>query len=182
MTESRDSGILAEADVQVVRNRLRRRYVAGGRTGYRRGVRAYVGLGANLGDREATIRAGGRASRLVAGRRSSSESPRSARRSPGAPSRSPVPERRASRFETDLGPRALLELLLDVERRLGRRRAGERWGPRTIDLDLLLYDELSVDEPGSHAPSPSPPRAPVRARAARRARAGRVRPGPRPGQ
>ena len=55
-----------------------------------------------------------------------------------------VPERgRGGRDE--LAPRALLDLLLDVERELGRERDGPRWGPRTIDLDLLLYgDERST--------------------------------------
>ncbi len=48
----------------------------------------------------------------------------------------------------------LLDQLLDVERRLGRERTGPRWGPRTIDLDLLLYDELAVDEPGLSVPHP----------------------------
>ena len=49
---------------------------------------------------------------------------------------------------------ALLEVLLEVERVLGRVREGERWGPRTIDLDLLLQDELVVDWPGLTLPHP----------------------------
>ncbi len=59
----------------------------------------------------------------------------------------------AVRIETDLGPRELLERLLAVEQRLGRVRE-ERWGPRTIDLDLLLYGDLVVDEPGLTVPHP----------------------------
>ena len=55
--------------------------------------------------------------------------------------------------ETTLEPRALLEALLDVERRLGRVRE-ERWGPRTIDLDLLLYGDAVVDGPGLTVPHP----------------------------
>ena len=47
----------------------------------------------------------------------------------------------------------MLEALLDVERRLGRVR-DERWGPRTIDLDLLLYGDAVVDEPGLTVPHP----------------------------
>ena len=43
----------------------------------------------------------------------------------------------AARLETELEPRALLDRLLDVERELGRRRDGPRFGPRTVDLDLL---------------------------------------------
>jgi 2-amino-4-hydroxy-6-hydroxymethyldihydropteridine diphosphokinase len=56
--------------------------------------------------------------------------------------------------DTQLDPRALLELLLSVERELGRTRDGPRFGPRTIDLDLLLYGEEVVDEPGLTVPHP----------------------------
>ena len=51
-------------------------------------------------------------------------------------------------------PRALLDRLLDVERALGRAREGPRWGPRTIDLDLLLFGERTIDEPGLTVPHP----------------------------
>jgi 2-amino-4-hydroxy-6-hydroxymethyldihydropteridine diphosphokinase len=54
---------------------------------------------------------------------------------------------------TDLGPRALLERILAVESDLGRRR-GERWGPRSIDIDILDYDGRAVDEPGLTLPHP----------------------------
>ena len=60
----------------------------------------------------------------------------------------------AAVVETSLAPRELLALLLDVERRLGRLRDGERYGPRTIDLDLLLYDGVEIDEPGLTLPHP----------------------------
>jgi 2-amino-4-hydroxy-6-hydroxymethyldihydropteridine diphosphokinase len=53
--------------------------------------------------------------------------------------------------ETDLEPRRLLDVMLDVESRMGRVRR-ERWGPRTIDLDLLLYGGSAVDEPGLTVP------------------------------
>jgi 2-amino-4-hydroxy-6-hydroxymethyldihydropteridine diphosphokinase len=56
--------------------------------------------------------------------------------------------------ETELPPRDLLELLLEVEGRLGRTRAGPRWGPRAIDLDLLLYGDETIDEPGLTVPHP----------------------------
>jgi 2-amino-4-hydroxy-6-hydroxymethyldihydropteridine diphosphokinase len=55
--------------------------------------------------------------------------------------------------ETTRSPRELLELLLEIERSLGRVRE-ERWGPRTIDLDLLLYGDEVVDEPGLRVPHP----------------------------
>ncbi len=60
----------------------------------------------------------------------------------------------AAALDTELSPRELLEALLSIERRLGRVRGGTRWGPRTIDLDLLLYGDEVVDEPGVRVPHP----------------------------
>jgi 2-amino-4-hydroxy-6-hydroxymethyldihydropteridine diphosphokinase len=58
-------------------------------------------------------------------------------------------------LETDLPARELLEGLLEIECRLGRDRSSEqRWGPRTIDLDLLLYGQGTIDEPGLSVPHP----------------------------
>ncbi len=58
-------------------------------------------------------------------------------------------------LETDLGPRALLERALSVERALGRDRARERrWGPRPVDIDLLSYADLVIAEPGLTLPHP----------------------------
>lgn len=59
----------------------------------------------------------------------------------------------AVRIETSLQPRALLNAVLDVERALGRERT-ERWGPRTIDIDILLYGFVDIDEPFLHIPHP----------------------------
>jgi 2-amino-4-hydroxy-6-hydroxymethyldihydropteridine diphosphokinase len=110
-------------------------------------TRAYVGLGANLGDREATIR---RAAELIGARRLSAivES------APWGYEDQPRFLNAVAELETELEPRPLLELLLEVERRLGRRRDGTRWGPRTIDLDLLLYGDRALDEPGLTVPHP----------------------------
>ena len=72
-------------------------------------------------------------------------------------------------IETELPPRRLLDHLLDVERRLGRERVGPKWGPRTIDLDLLLYGDETVDEPGLVVRTRACSSA-IRARAARRPR------------
>jgi 2-amino-4-hydroxy-6-hydroxymethyldihydropteridine diphosphokinase len=56
---------------------------------------------------------------------------------------------------TTLAPRALLMLALEVERALGRERSHERhWGPRRIDIDILAYDDLVVDEPDLTLPHP----------------------------
>jgi len=60
----------------------------------------------------------------------------------------------ACAVQTDLRPRELLERLLAVERALGRERTGPRFGPRAIDLDLLLYGDEVVDEPGLAVPHP----------------------------
>lgn len=59
----------------------------------------------------------------------------------------------AARLSTTLPPRALLTVLLDIERRHGRERT-YRNAPRTLDLDILLYDGLVMDEPGLHLPHP----------------------------
>ncbi|PKM07248.1 MAG: 2-amino-4-hydroxy-6-hydroxymethyldihydropteridine diphosphokinase [Gammaproteobacteria bacterium HGW-Gammaproteobacteria-4] len=60
----------------------------------------------------------------------------------------------AAHVQTTLAARALLDALLDIERQHGRMRDGERWGPRTLDLDLLLYGDLCCDLPGLHLPHP----------------------------
>jgi 2-amino-4-hydroxy-6-hydroxymethyldihydropteridine diphosphokinase len=61
----------------------------------------------------------------------------------------------AAELDTELPPRELLGRLLEIERRLGRARGqGPRFGPRTIDLDLLLVDGVILDEPGLTLPHP----------------------------
>jgi 2-amino-4-hydroxy-6-hydroxymethyldihydropteridine diphosphokinase len=56
---------------------------------------------------------------------------------------------------TELAPHALFARAQDVERRLGRDRiAGRRWGPRTIDLDLIAYDDIALDTPDLTLPHP----------------------------
>jgi 2-amino-4-hydroxy-6-hydroxymethyldihydropteridine diphosphokinase len=54
-------------------------------------------------------------------------------------------------IDTTLDPQALLAAVLDVEREFGRHR-NDRWGPRTIDIDILLFGALEIDEPGLHIP------------------------------
>ena len=116
-------------------------------------MRAYIGLGANLGAREITIQ---RAVSLVAAHEEIELVGQSTLRETD-----PVGVVDQPRFlngvvalDTTLSPRELLDELLRVERELGRTRDGERWGPRTIDLDLLAYGSQVVDEPGLRVPHP----------------------------
>jgi 2-amino-4-hydroxy-6-hydroxymethyldihydropteridine diphosphokinase len=115
--------------------------------------RAYVGLGSNLGDREATLR---RALELLAEDGIEVVAISTFRETdPVGYLDQPRFLNGAAAVETSLGPRELLDRLLAVERALGRTRGeGPRYGPRTIDLDLLLYDEEDRDEPGLEIPHP----------------------------
>jgi 2-amino-4-hydroxy-6-hydroxymethyldihydropteridine diphosphokinase len=110
-------------------------------------VLAYIGLGANLGDREEAIR--GAARRLGARRLSTIRETEPWGNVDQPPFLNAVAE-----LETSLPPRELLELMLRLERELGRVRGEERWGPRPLDLDLLLYGEERLDEPGLTVPHP----------------------------
>ncbi|MGP1310673.1 MAG: 2-amino-4-hydroxy-6-hydroxymethyldihydropteridine diphosphokinase [Phycisphaerales bacterium] len=126
-------------------------------SGHPASVLAAVGLGANLGDRAQTI---ARAIELldaqprVAVRAVSSLIETPALVIPGSPPQPPYLNGAAA-IETNLEPRDLLEMLLRIERELGRdRAAGERWAPRTIDLDLLLYADRVIDDEGLTVPHP----------------------------
>jgi 2-amino-4-hydroxy-6-hydroxymethyldihydropteridine diphosphokinase len=113
----------------------------------------YIGLGSNLGDREATIR---RALELLAADGAMElEAVSSLRETdPVGYAEQPRFVNGAAALRTELAPRAVLERLQQVEAALGRDRSGHRFGPRTIDLDLLLYDDLQVDEAGLEIPHP----------------------------
>ena len=116
-------------------------------------VRAYVGLGSNLGDREASLR---RAADLLTAESGIELLAVSSFRETDPVGYVDQPRflNAAAAVDTALAPRVLLERMLAVERRLGRTREGPRFGPRTIDLDLLLYGQLEVDEPGLVVPHP----------------------------
>jgi 2-amino-4-hydroxy-6-hydroxymethyldihydropteridine diphosphokinase len=116
-------------------------------------ARAYVGLGANLGDREATIR---RAVELLGEQDGIEVLAVSTLREtdPVGVEDQPRFLNGAAAIETTLGPGELLGVLLGVERVLGRVRDGVRFGPRTIDLDLLLYGDETLDDPGLTVPHP----------------------------
>jgi 2-amino-4-hydroxy-6-hydroxymethyldihydropteridine diphosphokinase len=108
---------------------------------------AVVGLGSNLGDREALIR---EAAGLIGATRMSTI----IETDPWGDLDQPRYLNAVAEVETGLPARSFLVYLLDVERRLGRERVGRTWGPRTIDLDLLLYGDERIDEPGLVVPHP----------------------------
>ena len=114
---------------------------------------AFVGIGANLGDREGTLR---RALRLLGDRDGVTVVAVSSLRETAPVGYLDQPSflNGAARLETELSPRELLGALLDVERELGRDRSGPRFGPRTVDLDLLLYGGVELDEPRLVVPHP----------------------------
>jgi 2-amino-4-hydroxy-6-hydroxymethyldihydropteridine diphosphokinase len=116
-------------------------------------VRAYVGLGSNVGDREANLRTALDRMReepelelvVVSSFRETD---------PVGYLDQPRFLNAAAAVETALSPRDLLGRLLAIERAMGRTRTGPRFGPRTIDLDLLVYDDVELDEPGLTVPHP----------------------------
>ena len=117
-------------------------------------VLACIGLGANLGDATATVQAALQAldalphSRLL-------KASRLYRTPAWGKTDQPAFVNAAAVLETELDARALLDAMLGIERDHGRERLdGQRWGARTLDLDLLLYGEDVIDEPGLHVPHP----------------------------
>lgn len=112
---------------------------------------AYLGLGSNLGDRLEQLR---EAVRLLAAT-DGIEVVRSSRVFETEPVGPPQPAylNAAVEIRTTLEPRELLEAAQAVEHALGRVRA-ERWGPRTIDVDILTFDDRTVDEPDLEIPHP----------------------------
>lgn len=109
-------------------------------------VLAYIGLGSNLGDRRASLEAA--VERLRPARVS-----RVIETDPWGRADQPKFLNAVAELPTDLEPGPLLDRLLDLERTLGRVR-GERWGPRTIDLDLLLYDDRVIRGDALAVPHP----------------------------
>lgn len=111
----------------------------------------YIGIGSNLGDREANCL---RAVDLMA------ERGLKVKKRSGAYETEPWGVEDQPRFinmavsvETDAEPLELLRILKDIEKLLGRRET-VRYGPRVLDLDILLYDSLVIDEPALRIPHP----------------------------
>jgi 2-amino-4-hydroxy-6-hydroxymethyldihydropteridine diphosphokinase len=117
-------------------------------------ARAYVGLGSNLGDREQTLLAaleelGAQPGVEVVAVSTLIDT------APVGPTAQPRFLNGVAAVDTELPARELLGLLLELERRFGRVRAGvPAQGPRTLDLDLLLYADARIDEPGLSVPHP----------------------------
>ncbi len=115
---------------------------------------AFVALGGNIGDRHAIL-----ARALDALRAHPSITLVAHSRTHEYPAWGPIAQspylNAAAHLRTTLAPRDLLHALLAMERALGRDRSREqRWGPRTLDLDLLLYDDLTIREPDLTVPHP----------------------------
>jgi 2-amino-4-hydroxy-6-hydroxymethyldihydropteridine diphosphokinase len=113
-------------------------------------VKAYIGLGSNLGDREAMIRAALDAMHALPDTELVRVSSLYDTEPVGGPEQ-PNFLNAAAILDTTMSPRQLLWNLQLIERRLGRTRV-ERWGPRVIDLDLLLYGSTVIDEPDFQVP------------------------------
>lgn len=117
-------------------------------------VVAYIGLGANLGDPPAQIRAALESLRNRPGLRLDACSSLY-RSQPMGPQDQPDYVNAAARLETESEPLELLDALQRIERDLGRDRSRERrWGPRLLDLDLLLYADRTLDHPRLSIPHP----------------------------
>jgi 2-amino-4-hydroxy-6-hydroxymethyldihydropteridine diphosphokinase len=116
-------------------------------------TRAFVGLGANLGDREKTIRAA--VEELAATDGIEVVAVSTLRETePVGVGPQPLFLNGAAELETTLSARELLERLLETERRFGRVRVPGEHAARTLDLDLLLYGDETIDEPGLTVPHP----------------------------
>ncbi|ALN80201.1 2-amino-4-hydroxy-6-hydroxymethyldihydropteridine diphosphokinase [Lysobacter antibioticus] len=117
---------------------------------------AFVGLGSNLGDSAEVLRAAARALDIAPQTRLLRLS--SLYRTPAwGVTEQPDFVNAVAMLETGLSAQHLLAAMFAIEREAGRARradGSDRWGPRTLDLDLLLYGDAVIDEPGLHVPHP----------------------------
>lgn len=119
-------------------------------------VQAFIGLGGNLGDVPAALRRALETLGALPGTRLMAAS-RVYRTPAWGVTDQPPFLNAAAAIRTQLPPAELLAALLDIERAVGRDRGRPdalRWGPRALDLDLLLYGEQVIDRPGLHVPHP----------------------------
>lgn len=116
-------------------------------------VAVWIGLGSNLQEPERQVRAAiGELAALPESRLQAAS--RLYRTAPVGPPGQPDYINAAARLETRLAPQALLAELHRIELAHGRRRDGTRWGPRILDLDILIYGDARIDEPGLTIPHP----------------------------
>lgn len=116
-------------------------------------MRAYVGLGANLGKPAAQIRSALQALAALPQTRLLRQSGLYRSAPLGLPGQADYCNAACS-LETDLAPPVLMQALLVLERAAGRERDGRRWGPRTLDLDLLHVVSVQLQTPGLCLPHP----------------------------
>lgn len=112
---------------------------------------AYIGAGSNLGDRISAIEKAALNIDLLPTTRLLRRAPVINTTAEGGPA--PDYLNTVFEIETELTPEKLLDSLLDIEASLGRKRPWKN-APRTIDLDLLLYDSLTVETPNLRIPHP----------------------------
>jgi len=112
-----------------------------------------IGLGSNQGDRQSTLEAAVAELRRRSGITVRSVSSWRETAPVGGPAEQGIFLNGALTAETSLSPHELLTCAQEIEHHLGRKR-DTRWGPRTIDLDLLLYDDLVVSDPSLTLPHP----------------------------
>jgi 2-amino-4-hydroxy-6-hydroxymethyldihydropteridine diphosphokinase len=111
----------------------------------------YLGLGANVGDRQANLRMALQRLQTLARLEEVSSLYET---EPVGVSEQPSFFNAVCRVSTGLEPQALLRFLKNLEGEIGRRPGGQKWGPRPIDLDILLYDDRVVDVPELRVPHP----------------------------
>ncbi|HEY2354450.1 MAG TPA: 2-amino-4-hydroxy-6-hydroxymethyldihydropteridine diphosphokinase [Gaiellaceae bacterium] len=116
-------------------------------------MRAYIGLGANLGNRQATIRAALEALAEEDGIEVVAVSTLRETEPVGVGPQ-PLFVNGVAELETTFSARELLDLLLATEQRFGRVRVAGEHAPRTLDLDLLLFGDERIAEPGLTVPHP----------------------------
>lgn len=116
---------------------------------------AYIALGSNVGEREAFLRTARRAIASLRATRCLAETPVEETEAIGPVAQGPFLNQMIA-VETELTPSDLLRELQEIERRAGRVRA-ERWGPRTLDLDIVMVEGREVDEPDLVLPHPELP-------------------------
>ena len=114
---------------------------------------AYIGIGSNLDDPERQVRAAIDALKCLP-RSTFVRASRLYRTAPWGKPDQPAFVNAAAAVRTRLSARELLDALLAIERAHGRVRDGERWGPRVIDLDVLVYGDARIDESGLRIPHP----------------------------